>query len=107
MEFDEIVRKVGNTKMTKEYTIQIDGVPDGWEPVSGKCVYGCVKNDNRILLEVTLQKTKPSRIVFEETDELLTPGKEGYVLLDGKRIDYILPSQTLSPPHKIWRQVEE
>ena len=72
--------------MTKTYTIPID-LPEGWEPVafrlgeSNEPYYDpATKSICRLLMEssvgvLIVQKTKPRRIVLEETGETLKPGE--------------------------------
>jgi hypothetical protein len=46
-------------------------------------------------------------MVLEETEEIMIREKSGYVLEDGKRISWVKEGISISPPHKIWRVVEE
>lgn len=102
----------------KQQTIEVEGLPEGWKAVAYRIpeisdhVLG---DDGEIWLvqteqeckQLVVEKTQPRRIVLEETEEIMTREKEGYVLTDGERIDYINSGISISPPHKIWREVKE
>lgn len=66
---------------TKQYTIPIEGIPEGWEPVA----YSIIKDgdyylfakdkiiqktkEHQVGMYLILQKTKPREITLVETDE--------------------------------------
>jgi len=101
-----------------KYEIEIEGLPEGWEPVAYRhpaddedvLIEGEIRkgrNTNKCYEQLIIKKKQPRRIVLEETETYKTDTNSGYVLLDGKRIDYLLAGQSLAPPHKIWREVSE
>lgn len=61
--------------MTK-HTIEIEGLPEGWEPISASTdpdQYASYLGDDGFLYhfaKIKLQKTKPREITLVETDEL-------------------------------------
>lgn len=95
----------------KEYTIKIGGVPEGWEPVAvriavrGEHVLDCGSITLIDTVDETkfpcliVRKTKPRRIVLEETDEVWDMTVPYYIQTDG------LSMQISS--NKIWKEVKE
>lgn len=103
-----------------KHEIDIPVLPEGWEPVEFRCPKdgeSYVGYDGKVIISLStndlhgprliVKKKQPRRIVLEETDEYINGENSGYVLLDGKTIDFIRPGQSLSPEHKIWREVKE
>lgn len=100
-------------------TIEIEGFPEGWKAVAYRCPESgeYYLQSNGVVINHTgckhkfpwiiVEKTQSRRIVLEETGEIMTREKEGYVLTDGEHIDYIHSGISISPPHKIWKEVKE
>lgn len=99
--------------MTKQYTIPIEGIPDGWEPVAFRVP---LEGEHAIIFgearscddwhyrapRMVIQKTKPREITLVETDKDNGDNNSG-----------IYPDQHLGNnifignQHKIWRVKEE
>ena len=101
--------------MTKQ-TIEVE-VPEGWKvkeyrmPNKGDYFWHqnrvCVASSSFIDQRLIIEKIQPRRIVLEETEEFASIEKRGYVLLDGDIIEFKRQGDTISPPHKLWREVKE
>lgn len=98
-----------------KHTIDIEGLPEGWEPVA----FRIASNDEHRVINGVIEKCKgndsceslivkkkqPRRIVLEETDEDIQTGC-------GKLMDQIICCQNdmimcLKKPKKYWRIVED
>lgn len=103
--------------MTKQ-TIEVEGLPEGWEPVAYRCA---VKGEYLFLStevveathdhftpSVIVQKTKPRRIVLEETTEERSVGLgDWYENNDGVVGQWSDCGFGSRQYYKIWREVKE
>lgn len=104
------------------HTIQIEGLPEGWEPVAYRVpvkdvdmildrsgnVNNCTWNGETAYIIV--QKTKPRRIVLEETEEMRQVHKGEYYFdpLLNKVVVWLGAYKKVSDhEYKIWRIKEE
>jgi len=84
------------------HTVDIEGLPEGWEvntiEIDAKQFPG--PPFNTVSATVHLRKTKPSRIVLEETDEETDPLLYQPIKIDGLCV-------LMVAHNKIWRVKEE
>lgn len=105
----------------KEHTIEIDGVPEGFEVHDIKlnlshlqCLElnpDCSKYNPLIKnvmcnATVILQKTKPRRIVLEETAEVRQPRLGEWFIYDGK-LKQKPNDHPLCSDFRIWKEIKE
>lgn len=104
--------------MTK-YTIEIEGLPEGWEAVAYRVPHSgdmylrdrgiiCQSDGSNTLQYLIVQKTKPRRIVLEETGEYrrCNPG-EWYQTTDDSAFYKHNAITRSEMEYKIWRIKEE
>ena len=94
--------------MTKQHTIEIEGLPEGWKAVlvemeSDASSY-MIGEHMHLMAKVVLEKIQPRRIVLEETGEV-RPAQQGEFYFDGYRI--IQTCGGTSGDVQIWRVVNE
>lgn len=102
-----------------KHTIEIEGLPEGWEPIAFRVPletdkYWNVHNvcdgkyGNNGFGSIIVQKTKPRRIVLEETGDIREAERGDWVQeqndMEFRRWDYANGSRQ---KYKIWREVKE
>ena len=90
--------QIQRIKKMKTHKIHIEGLPEGWKPVSITTL-GNIDSCNTIGALIHLEKIKPRRIVLEETDT------DNFITGGIFHIQYVAGVELWNEP-KIWREVK-
>ena len=89
-----------------KHTIDIEGLPEGYNVESVKITHSNVMDGGIMLAVVNVKKKQPRRIVLEETDDTRSPKKGDYYYYRGCLRRWSKDNHSYNT-HKIWRIVED
>jgi len=107
--------------MTTKHEIEVPGLPEGWKPVAYRRVsYGDTYlvssgeihrywgETETLAAFMVIEKIKPRRIVFEETNEYFKLGQSGHYFHEQSRtFGFTSSALAVHLGYKIWREVKE
>lgn len=89
-----------------KHTIEIDGLPEGYEVKNIKVTEKQPWDNGSIAALIYVKKKQPRRIVLEETDDTRSPKKGDYYYYRGCLRRWSKDNHSYNT-HKIWRIVED